>query len=184
MFRMFAVAVGAALLALASGSASAQNDDDGMLCVYDATAPDYETVAAAFLFGDDNETADALLDKATQTCSDEFAFSEAETEAARDLAVYGAAIDYLTDALMVMDISDEAIDGVFDIYGALGSDDIDLLYGAEWRDDVDFLARLKADLIKAGFPDQTGELAAAYDIFEISALADDAMFTFALADDE
>lgn len=183
MLKMFAVAVGAALVALVPGVASAQDANDGILCVYDAVSQDYETVAEAFLYGEGTDTADALLDKAAQSCSDQFKFSEDKTSAARDLAMYGVSIDYLSDALSFMDASDEAIDGVFDIYNGLGADEIDLLYDTDWRDDANFLAGLKAKLLKAGFPDDEEGLAMAYDIFEISALADDAMFSFALGDE-
>ncbi|MEQ1780085.1 MAG: hypothetical protein ABMA14_01910 [Hyphomonadaceae bacterium] len=187
MFKVFAIATGAALLALAPGAASAQKADDGMLCVYDAASTeDYESVAEAFLYGDDKaaSTADALLNKATQTCSDKFKFSEGEADAARDLAIYGASVDYLTEDLMFMDVSDEAIDGLFDVYRALDDDDIDMFYDAGWRDDANFIARLKARLLASGFPDQADELGTAYDIFEISAMVDDAMLTFTLAGDE
>ncbi len=187
MFKMFVVAAGAALVALAPGVASAQDADDGILCVYDAASTqDYESIAEAFLYGDADAAvaAGASLDKATQTCSDQFKFSEEEADAARDLAIYGVSIDYLSEDLMFMDVSDEAIDGVFDIYNALGADEIDLFYDADWRDDATFVARLKARLLAVGFPDVADELATAYDIFEISAMVDDAMFTFTLAGDE
>lgn len=187
MFKVFAVATGVALLALVPGVASAQVADDGILCVYDATAEDYEAVAEAFLYGEDGEatkSADAMLDKATQACSEQFKFSEGEADAARDVAIYAVSVDYLTEDLMFMGVSDEAIDGVFDIFDALGEDDLDMFYDTAWRSDADFLARLKADLLKAGFPDAADELATAYDIFEISAMVSDAMFSFTLAGDE
>ena len=184
MLKTFAVAVCAALVALVSGVASAQADDSGMLCVYDKTSKDYDAIAEAFLYGDNDQTTDALLDKATQACSDDFAFSESAAGAARDLAVYGAAIDYLSEELMFMDVSDEAIDGVFEIYNALGAAEVDVLHDADWRDDADFVGGLKAKLLKAGFPDGSDELGSAYDIFEISALADDAIFSFSLGSDQ
>ena len=85
MLKMFAVAVSAALVALVPGVASAQDANDGILCVYDAVSQDYETVAEAFLYGEETDTADALLDKAAQSCSDRFKFSESETSAARSM---------------------------------------------------------------------------------------------------
>ena len=188
MFKVFALAAGAALLAFAPGAARAQAADDGMLCVYDSAAAEhYEAIAEAFLGGGDDDamkSANAMLDKATQACSDQFRFSEDEADAARDLAIYGVAVDYLTEDLMFMDVSDEAIDGVFTVYSALSEDDLDMLYDAKWRSDADFVARLKAGLLKAGFPDAADELGTAYDIFEISAMADDAMLSFTLAGDD
>lgn len=184
MLKMFAAAASATLLMLAPGVASAQDGDDGILCIYDAVAAeDYETIAEAFLYGEGTEAAEALLDKAAQSCSDRFKFSESETSAARELATYGVSIDYLSEALTFLDASDDAIDGVFEIYNALGIDEIELLYDADWRDNTNFLAGLKAKLLQAGFPDDEDALAMAYDLFEISALADDAMLAFALDDE-
>jgi hypothetical protein len=185
MLKVFAVAAGAALLTFAPGAASAQNADDGMLCVYDAvSAAGYDAVAEAFLYGDEEEEANAALDKAAQTCSDQFKFSEGEAAAARDLGIYGVAVDYLIDELYFMDVSDAAVDGMFGVFDALGDDDLDIFFDTAWRTNVDFMARLKAQLLKAGFPDSDEELGTAYDIFEISALADEAMFSFAVEGDE
>ncbi len=187
MFKLFAVAAGAALLAFAHGIANAQDDTDGMLCVYDAvSAESYEAVAEAFLYGEGEaiKSVDVLLDRATQTCSDSFKYSEGEAAAARELAIYAVSVDYLTDDLMFMGVPDDAVDGVFDIFAALDADDIDLLYETGWRDNADFVARLKVELLKAGFPDMADELHVAYDILEISALADDAMFVFSFSGDE
>ena len=105
MLKVFAVAAGAALLTFAPGAASAQNADDGMLCVYDAvSAAGYDAVAEAFLYGDEEEEANAALDKAAQTCSDQFKFSEGEAAAARDLGIYGVAVDVSSSLIILFTI--------------------------------------------------------------------------------
>ncbi len=50
MVKVFAVVAGAVLVTFVSGTASAQEPDDAMLCIYDAgSAQDSEAVADAFL---------------------------------------------------------------------------------------------------------------------------------------
>ncbi len=126
---------------------------------------------------------DVLLDGATQGCSDQYKFSETRTTAALELTTCRIAIDYLTDDLKFMGASDAAIDGVVDTCDALGADDVDLFYDTGWRDNANFLARLNAELLNAGFPDKAEDLAMAHDIFEISAMADEARYSFMFAEE-
>jgi hypothetical protein len=184
MFKLFAAAAGVALLALAPGVAGAQEPDDGLLCIYDAATNDYEAIAEAFLYGEDEAviaSSNAALDKATQACSDRYKMSEEEAAAAREMAVYGLSVDYLSEDLMFMGVTDAVIDGVFNVFDALDEDDLDLFLDTGWRNDADFVGRLKAELLKVGVPDSAEELSTAYDILELSSMTDGVMLDFMLA---
>ena len=191
MLKVFAVAAGAALLALAPGVASAQQDtsEDGALCVYEALMADtdYEVVAEAYLYGaaaEDTKEAEDLLDRIGQTCSDKYKLTEDELSAATDMGVYGGTVDYLSEELTLAGVDDAVIGKVFDLYDALSDDNVDQFLSADWRDDANFVAEMNKSLSGTGLPQSEFEVAR--EMIAAQILSDDAMMNYLMVtlDDE
>ena len=71
---------------------------------------------------------------------------------------------------------------MFDVYDALADEEHDKFFEADWRSDVAFEGKLRKGLIAAGIPKKDEAIDTALMMFEVSAMADQAIFTF-LVDD-
>lgn len=191
MMKMFAVAAGAVVLALAPGAASAQQDDsdDRALCVYDAlmAGTDYEVVAQAYLNGGNaEETKDARgrLDKISQTCSDTYKLTQDELAASTDMGIYGATVDYLSEELTVAGVDDAVISKVFDLYDSMSKENADQFLDADWREDANFIGEMDKSLSATGLPQ--GEYEVAREMLAAQIMSDDAMMNYLMVslDDE
>ena len=102
-------------MAFLGGVASAQDSTTQQplgeeYCVYEklTSTLDYEIIAEAYLFGDDDD-ADMLatLKKAADACAAEHGMSEDQKSAASEVGIYGATADYLAEELMMVGVSQE-----------------------------------------------------------------------------
>ena len=186
-------AIGAA--AFGAGAAQAQiadpaDENGAMYCVYNALTEtaDYELVAEAFLYDDltdvEIKTAAELLDKATRDCATAHKLSESQTASASDIGIYGATADYLSDELMFEDVSDEAIDGIYDVMTDMSDDELDKLYGDDWRSDLAFSTKLKTALVAKGIPDDDFAVETSFQIIELAVMALDSVTLFVLGDED
>ncbi len=184
----------AGLLATGAGAAHAQptadarDDATGLFCVYNTLAAGEHALLVANVFlsdatpEEDVGNAALAVSDATQACSERFMLSPSKAASASDMGIYGVAVDRLSAFLREQGAGKRAIDRLFAIYDELGEDDVDRFFDSEWRSDVDFAGRLRRSLVAGGVPDKDAAIDAAFDIFEISAMADQAIFTF-LVDD-
>jgi hypothetical protein len=196
MRTLIAAVAALGVAAFGVGAASAQNadptnEDSPMYCVYTAVGGDYDLVAESYLYDDlsaaDAATAKDVLGKAANTCAQTHGLTESQKEAITDIGIYGSAADYLAEELMFEGVSDEAIDGVYDVLGDLSDDDLDtIIIDADWHDDAALIGRMKTALLAVGIPDDDYVMETAMQIIEVSALATDSVMVFVLdgLDDE
>lgn len=190
MFKVFAAATGAALLALAPLSATAQQPDQGEnspeLCVY-YTVSDDEAVAIGKQYVSPSPAgqvvSDAALKRTKAACGVKHGIADADAlDVIAELGVYGLAADYLADQLAGMGASEEALDAVFDFYETLADEDYDVLYDTEWRDNTVFVTRMKAGLVTAGLPNNDQAMALGLEIIDVIAMSDLASFDLMMVD--
>lgn len=184
----------AALLAagmFAMAPAQAQTADPGdeqgpMYCVYNTLidTSDYELVAEAFLYDDlsqeDIDEAALKVKDASDACAKTHKLTQSQAASAADIGLYGATADYLSEDLMLEDVPDAAIDGIYDVMEALSDDDLDKLFEDNWRSDLAFSGRLKAALIAKGIPDDDYAIETSFQIIELASMALDSVMLFML----
>lgn len=190
---MLRIAGGLAALALCAATASAQptaaakDDETGLFCVYDTlSAEDAATVAKVFLYDDTPEEqigqAALIVRSAAEACRDRFGLSPSKAASMSDMGIYGTVIDYLSGALRAAGATQQAVDGMFYVYGGLGEEEIDKLFDADWRSDIAFAGKLKQALVDNGMPDRDETIDTSFTVFEVSAMADEAIYLFLVAD--
>jgi len=182
---LLAAGVGAAH---AQPTADARDDTTGLFCVYNALAAGEHAALVANVFlsdatpEEDVGNAALVVSDATRVCSETFMLSPSKAASASDMGIYGVAVDHLSAILREQGAGKPAIDRLFAIYDELDEDDVARLFDSDWRSDVEFAGRLKRSLVAGGVPDRDAAIDAAFDIFEVSAMAGQAIFTF-LVDD-
>jgi len=182
---MMLAGVGAAQ---AQPTADAKDDTTGLFCVYNTLVAGgrAELVANVFLYDttpeEDIDNAALVVRDATLACAETFMLSPSKTASASDMGIYGVAVDHLAAILREQGAGKRAMDRLFAVYDELDDDDIDRFFDGEWRSDVEFSGRLKRNLVAGGVPDKDAAIDAAFDIFEISAKADQVIYLF-LVDD-
>ena len=165
------------------GAASAQQAADQQLaggesCIYMKLTEglDYEWVAEAYLMGDsqDQDMLDAL-DEAGDACAEEFDMTDEQRSIATEIGIYGSTADYLSDELSYAGVSDDAIDGVFDVVDDMSDEDLDMIYDKDnWREDAAMTGRLRTALVAKGVPNKDDLIMMAFEMIELSAFAVDA----------
>ena len=177
-------------MAILGGVASAQDSTTQQplgeeYCVYEklTSTLDYEIIAEAYLFGDDDD-ADMLatLKKAADACAAEHGMSEDQKSAASEVGIYGATADYLAEELMMVGVSQDAVDGLFGVIEEMSDQDLDVLFEEDWRKNEAMSGRLKAAVIAHGIPGDADSVDLATQVVELSAFAMDAVIGYALAE--
>lgn len=175
-------------VAHAQPTADAKDDTTGLFCVYNTLAASEHAglVADVFLYDttpeEDVGKAALIVSDATRACGETFMLSLSKAASASDMGIYGVVVDRLTALLREQGAGKRAIDRLFAIYDELGEEDVDRLFDSEWRSDVEFSGKLKRSLVAGGVPEKDTAIDAAFDLFEVSAMANQAIFTF-LVDD-
>jgi hypothetical protein len=184
----------AAVIAFGAGTAQAQptagakDDTTGMFCVYKqlTSNEDYETVARVFLYDDTPEEligrAAVLLNSTANECATTHMVTQSKAASMADMGLYGSVIDYLQGDLKKAGVSAKALKAMFSVYDELSDEEHDKFFDADWRSDVEFTGKLRKGVIAAGLPKKDETIDTALTIFEVSAMADQAIFTF-LVDD-
>lgn len=175
-------------VAQAQPTLGAKDDTTGMFCVYQALTSndDYQTVAQVFLYDDTPEEligrAAVLLNSTTSECAKTHMVTQSKAASMADMGLYGSVIDYLSGDLKKAGAPAKALTRMFGVYDELSEEEHDKFFEADWRSDVEFTTKLRKGLIAAGVPKQDEAIDTALTMFEVSAMADQAIFTF-LVDD-
>jgi hypothetical protein len=182
---VLSIGVGAAH---AQPTADAKDDTTGLFCVYNRLAAGERAgmVADVFLYDtapeDDVGNAALVVNDAARACAEEFMLSPSKAASASDMGIYGVAVDHLADIVREQGANKRAIDKMFSVYDALTDEELAKLSEGEWRSDIAFSGKVKRSLVAAGVPDKDAAIDAAFDIFEVSAMADQVIYLF-LVDD-
>ena len=182
-----AVACGAGV-AQAQPTAGAKDDTTGMFCVYTALAKsgDADMVAQVFLSDDTPEEligrSAVVLDRTTTDCANAHMVSLSKSASMADMGLYGSVIDYLRKELSAAGASAKALKAMFGVYDELSDEERAKFFEADWRSDVEFTTKMRKGLTAAGIPKKDEAIDTALTMFEVSAMADQAIFTF-LVDD-
>ena len=181
------VACGAGV-AQAQPTAGAKDDTTGMFCVYTALAKsgDADMVAQVFLSDDTPEEligrSAVVLDRTTTDCANAHMVSLSKSASMADMGLYGSVIDYLRKDLSAAGASAKALKAMFGVYDELSDEERAKFFEADWRSDVEFTTKMRKGLTAAGIPKKDEAIDTALTMFEVSAMADQAIFTF-LVDD-
>lgn len=192
MRRTVTAAIAAiAVAAFGAGAAQAQvahdpaDQNGAMYCVYNLltmSTEDYEIVAEAFLYDDLAESeikaASDILNNATTSCAETHKMSESQAASAADIGIYGSTADYLSDELMFEDVSQEAVDGIYEVLSDLSDDEMDKLYSDDWRSDLPFSTKVKAALVAKGIPDDEFAVETSFQILVLAMMAVDSVALF------
>ena len=183
-----AIAAGGAGVAQAQPTAGAKDDTTGMFCVYTALAKsgDADMVAQVFLSDDTPEEligrSAVVLDRTTTDCANAHMVSLSKSASMADMGLYGSVIDYLRKDLSAAGASAKALKAMFGVYDELSDEERAKFFEADWRSDVEFTTKMRKGLTAAGIPKKDEAIDTALTMFEVSAMADQAIFTF-LVDD-
>lgn len=183
-----ALAAGLVCLAPAAHAQDPQQDDEdpALWCVYEALTAtlDYEVVAEAYLIDDDlTGDPDGILAKAGKTCAQTHGLNETQQFATMEYARFGSIIDYLTEELIFEGITEEQITAIFVTTDSISDEDYESLYDDGWQA-TEVGSRVKAELIKAQFPDESNSVATAMQIMGLIVLADEAELVYVLAGED
>ncbi len=165
----------------------AKDDTTGLFCVYNKLSASEHAgmVANVFLYDtapeDDVDGAALVVNDAVRACAEAFMLSGSKAASAADMGIYGVAVDHLADVVRKEGANKRAIEKMFGVYDAFTDEELDKFEG-EWRSDIEFSGKVKRSLISAGVPDKDAAIDAAFEIFEVSAQADQVVFLF-LVDD-
>lgn len=188
MRRRLHSAVCVALAAWLAPIAGAQPPaDGGASCVHDTLKTRGVAAIVAETYLADSAPEDVLNDArlhladAVKSCMEERGLSESQSAAARDLGLYGVALDFLGDRLKAGGASAAAVASVRTAIGAFSDDDIDRFFEDDWRSDLAFMGKVKAVLTAKGLPDAEPGVTTAFDMIEIEAKAKQAAFLFKLS---
>jgi len=164
-----------------------QNDEDAALwCVYEALTAslDYEVVAEAYLIdGDLTGDPEGILARAGKTCAQTHGLNEAQQIATMEYARFGSIIDYLTEELMFEGVTEDQITAIFLATDSISDEDYASLYEEGWQA-TDVGARVKAELLKAQFPDDIDFVDTAMQIMGLIVRADEAEMVYVFASDD
>jgi len=170
-----ALAAGLAWLAPAAHAQDQQQDDrdPGLWCVYESLGVsfDYEVVAEAYLFdGDQTGDPGGALTEAGKTCATRHGLSESQQFLVQEYGRFGSVIDYLSEELVFGGATDDELTAVFNVVQTLSDEDYDDLFEDNWQA-TDAGTRVRAELVKASFPDDADSIATALMIVETIARA-------------
>lgn len=192
--RIWRAGCGAAVFACGAGAGHAQptlgakDDQTGMFCVYRTLTEsgNAEDVAKVFLYDDTPEEligrSAVVLDRTALDCATTYMLTRSKAASMSDMGLYGSAIDYLGAELKKAGASAKALKAMFGVYDELSEEEHDKFFESDWRSEVAFETKLRKALIAAGIPKKDEAIDLALTIFEVSAMADQAIFTF-LVDD-
>jgi hypothetical protein len=91
-------------------------------------------------------------------------------------------IDHLGGQLAAAGMNKRALVRMYGVYDGLEEEEADLFLTEGWREDSAFVAKIRKQLKTAGVPDKDETMEMAFSILELSAVADDVIFSF-LTDD-
>ncbi len=182
------LAAGLAWLAPAAHAQDQQQtaQDPALWCVYEALTAslDYEVVAEAYLFdGDLAGDPEGLLSSAGKACAQTHDLNEAEQLATMEYGRFGSIIDYLTEELMFEGVTEDQISVIFMATDSISDEDYESLYEDGWQA-TDVGERVKAELLRAQFPDDPGHVETAMEIMGLIVLADEAELVYVLAGED
>lgn len=174
--------------ASAQPTAGAKDDTTGIFCVYNALAGSEDAAMVAQVFLSDAVPeenigrAALVVGDATTDCAQTHGLSDSQAAAMSDMGIYGTVIDYLSGQLKADGVQPRGLKQLFDVYDGLSEDEVAQFLDLEWRSNIAFSGKLKQQLKAGGIPDKDSAIDASFDIFEVSAMADQAIFLF-LVDD-
>lgn len=195
--RNLTIVVSAAIatLSLSAAPASAQNALDGIMnaeqeaeiyCVYDILSQTGDIYEIADVFVDpdatesDIEAADDILNEAIGECMDAYDWTEAAQEYAAVIGIHGSVIDVTTADLALDGMSEDSIQGIFDVLDLLEDKDMEMFKSPSWLADSRFQKRINRSLVSAGVPNKQEFLASSMLVLESSILTADAIVDWLL----
>ena len=195
--RNLTAVVGAAIatLSICAAPASAQDALDGIMnaeqqaeiyCVYDILSQTGDIYEIADVFVDpdatesDIEAADGILNEAIGECMDAYDWTEAAQEYAAVIGIHGSVIDVTTADLALDGMSEDSIQGIFDVLDLLEDKDMETFKSPTWLADSRFQKRINRSLVSAGVPNKEAFLASSMLVLESSILTADAIVDWLL----
>jgi len=195
--RNLTAVVGAAIatLSICAAPASAQNALDGIMdaeqeteiyCVYDILSQTGDIYEIADVFVDPDaseaeiEAADGILSEAVGECMAAYDWTEAAQEFAAVIGIHGSVIDVTTADLALDGMTEESIQGIFDVLDLLEDKDMETFKSPAWLADTRFQKRINRSLVSAGVPNKEEFLSSSMLVLESSILAADAIVDWLL----
>jgi hypothetical protein len=189
---VFAVMIGAGLavaqVAAAQPPSVQAQASAAMYCVYKrVTEWDQAKVVAHVFLSDETPEADIgraalIVERAAKVCAETQGLADGTLAAARDIGMYGVAMDLLAAQLIERKATQEAVEGVFAAYNGLALEERRRLFEDNWRSNLAFHQKLAAAVAEKGVPEDDLSVELAFQILELSAMTEENVRLFKLGE--
>lgn len=192
--KMYRIAIGGLAALLAAPLAAAQppsvqaQASARMYCVYKrVTEWDQDKVVARVFLSDETPEADIgraalIVERAAKACGETDGLVEGRLAAARDIGMYGVAMDLLAAQLIERKATQAAVDGVFEVYNSLTQEERHRMFEDNWRSSLAFSQKLAVAFAEKGLPEDDLSIELGYQILELSAMTEENVRLFKLGE--
>ncbi len=190
--KMYRIAIASVAALLAAQVAAAQppsvqaQASAPMYCVYKRVSDwDQDKVVARVFLSDETPEGDIgraalIVERAAKVCAETDGLVEGRLAAARDIGMYGVAMDLLAAQLIERKATQAAVDGVFEVYNGLALEERHRMFEDNWRSSLAFNQKLAGALAGKGLPEDDLSVELAFQILELSAMTEENVRLFKL----